>query len=352
MKHLFIITLFIISALTACEKIVLGPDESNTPENNFELFWNDFDQHYGLFMARGLNWDSIYQVYHPQVTSQTTDEALWDIFSQMIEYLDDSHTFIFGFNDTTQYTSGSALNNQAETEFSLDLVKNKYIKDWTVLSEDEEDGAVYFAYGSLKDKDIGYIYLGAMDDTDPSQIDRIINDLGQHQAIILDVRNNEGGDDLFAERIAGAFANSEQLIYTVQERNGPKHDDFQEPKSFFTQPMGEQQFTKPVMVLTDRATISAGEIFLLHMNAFPQVTQIGDSTAGDFSDASMYRFLPNGWIYRYSHMMYLLPDGSSLDGIGHVPDVYIKNSKADISMGNDLVMERTITHLKDVHGIE
>ena len=65
-------------------------------------------------------------------------------------------------------------------------------------------------------------------------------------------------------------------------------------------------------------TMSAAETLLLHLKAFSQVTQIGDTTAGDFSACGMRRFLPNGWQYQYSIMMTLLPDGRSLDGIGHI----------------------------------
>jgi len=53
--------------------------------------------------------------------------------------------------------------------------------------------------------------------------------------------------------------------------------------------------------------VSAAEIFLLQMNAFDHVVQMGDYTAGDFSDGSMRRFLPNGWEYQYSVQMFLQP---------------------------------------------
>ncbi|MEN0050775.1 MAG: peptidase, partial [Bacteroidota bacterium] len=82
------------------------------------------------------------------------------------------------------------------------------------------------------------------------------------------------------------------------------------------------------------------------------ITQIGDTTAGDLSDVSNRHFLPNGWSYQFSHQMYLLPDGTSLDGIGHIPDVYIKNEKSDIETGNDLVLERAFEYLFETYGIE
>ncbi|MEM6771412.1 MAG: peptidase, partial [Bacteroidota bacterium] len=84
----------------------------------------------------------------------------------------------------------------------------------------------------------------------------------------------------------------------------------------------------------------------------PQVTQIGDATSGDFSDTSMDRFLPNGWIYQYSIMRFLLPDGTSLDGTGHVPDIFIRNTVEDITADRDRVLERAFTFLFEAYGIE
>ena len=97
--------------------------------NNFELFWQDFDRHYGLFYARGWDWDSIYRVYQPRVTSLTTDNELWIVFREMISYLDDSHTTIYSPSLSRTFTSGAEGNSLVEAEFSLALVKSKYLED-------------------------------------------------------------------------------------------------------------------------------------------------------------------------------------------------------------------------------
>ena len=112
-------------ALVGCRKLFLGEDEPNDPLNNFELFWQDFDQHYGLFYARRWNWDSIYNVYQPQVTTKTTESDLWNVFRKMISYLDDSHTFIENPSQNWFFRSGSEENSFVKAEFSLGLVKGQ-----------------------------------------------------------------------------------------------------------------------------------------------------------------------------------------------------------------------------------
>ena len=340
------INIFIALLFTACEKAVLGTDLNNDPETNFEIFWQDFDQHYALFGVKQIDWVNLYDQYRPQVTATTTDEELWSIMTQMIEHLDDGHTFLLDLPNRIYYESGDALNKLAIEEFDLDLIYNKYVSETEDLSGDRE-----FSYGSIKDKDVGYIYLGKMGNTDPSQIDHIVKELAQHQAIVFDIRNNGGGFDDFSARIASAFADGEHFIYTVQNRNGSGHNDFEAPRKYTTY-VGEQVFLKPVILLTDRYTASAGEIFCLHMNVFDHVIQMGDNTAGDYSDGGIRRFLPNGWEYQYSIQKFLLPDGRSLEGIGSTPDIYSKNTKADIEAGKDKVLEEALEYLNTQYNIQ
>lgn len=350
MKNIAII-LLLSCLFFGCEKAFLGTDETNDPINNFELFWNDFDQHYGLFQARGWDWDSIYTVYQPQVDAQTSDAELWGIFKDMIGYLDDSHTFV-AIPPPNQkfFASGSEGDSIVAEEVSIDLLKSSYLENVKDIPNTDEE--YDFIYGNLQDKDIGYIYLKGIETSNNDFMDEVLQDIGKHKAIILDLRSNFGGDDVTAEAIAGRFADGNHFVYTVQERNGPEHTDFTDKIEYYTGKIGSEHFSKPLIVLTDQNTVSAAEILLLHLKSFDQVTQIGTPTSGDFSDISMRRFLPNGWQYQFSIMMFLLPDGSSLDGIGHIPDIAIRNSIPEIEAGEDKVLERAISFLWDEYGIE
>lgn len=351
----YIYFIFIAILLFSCEKAFLGNDELNNPENNFELFWNDLDQQYGLFVARDWDWDSIYNTYRPQVNSQTTELELWNIFSEMIEYLDDSHTWIYNPKTDIDFSSGSIGNDLVEKEFNQNLIQSKYLENINHFAGDKNapDDGVYI-YGKIKDKDIGYIYMQYfdLDDVSTDIMDEVLLEIGKHKAIVFDIRNNGGGYDITAADIAGRFADGEQYIYSVQEKNGPNHNDFDEKIKYYTKQKGAQHFDKPIILLTDNITVSAADIFCLHMKSFSQVTQIGTHTAGDYSDISSVKFLPNGWQYGYSTMMFLMPDGTSQDGIGSIPDVIIKNTYDDINADNDKVFEKSLDYLFDTYGIE
>lgn len=340
MKKLLYFLLFILTN-SACEKIVLGEDEVNDPENNFELLWSDMDRSYALFEAKNIDWNSLYNLYRPQVTASTTDPELWTVMTELLEHLDDSHVTLFTADESAFFMSGFTLNEQSKKEYSKELITNKYLEFRTEIATEDN-----LSFGKIKNKDIGYIYLGAEDGANPMVIDEIIDQLKGETAMIVDVRQNTGGDDRYAARMAGVFADSENVIYSVQTRNGVHHNDFDEKKYYSTSKAGDEQFLKPVVLLTDRRTISAGEIFCLHLKSFSHVTQIGDTTAGDFATTGTRSFLPNGWNYRFPVQLFLRPDGEYLDGNGgNIPDVYIKNSEADILADVDKVLEEAIEFL-------
>lgn len=347
MKRITLLSIIGALLITSCDKVALGEDEPNDTENNFELLWNDFDQHYSLFEVRGTDWQALYGTYRPQVTETTTDAQLWETLTDLLENLDDSHTVLYNADRSTIFRSGHTLNEQSESEISQEVLSDSYIENRIRVTSEVE-----LSYGNIKGKNIGYIYLGSMNGQNPSIINTITKELENSQALILDIRQNTGGEDRYGARIAGAFSDEINLIYTVQTRNGPNYDDFDSKKEYYTAPDGSEPYLKPVIILTDRKTISAGETFLLHMKSFEHVVQVGDTTAGDFSTVSNRRFLPNGWSYQYSIQKFMLPDGTSLDGIGHVPDVYVKNTASDIAKGQDKVMERALDYLFEEFGIE
>ncbi len=340
--NLILLLLGIFTFSSGCEKTILGSDEVNNPEHIFELVWTDFDKHYALFEVKNIDWDSLYTVYRPMVTSNTTDDELWEIITGMLQHLDDEHVKMRIPSDDPdnyiEFASGAHKNMHALDEFSIELIASDYV-------EALYQKADFYSYGKLYDYNIGYIHSIAMLGVDPSVIYQSLQELGDVDAIIVDVRNNIGGQDEYSAGFAQAFSDGEHFLYTVQTRNGPNYSDFDAPIRVYSYAPKPENFTKPVVLLTDALTISAGEIFTLNMKSFEQVTHIGDTTSGAHSDVGPARFLPNGWTYEYSTMKYLMPDGKSLEGLGIAPDIYVQNSSIDIENRQDKVLEFAIDYL-------
>mgnify|MGYP000601194440 CR=1 FL=1 len=348
MKTNIISILLFALSFTSCKKAVLGPELAQSPEALFDFIWDDYDQHCGILFPKKVNWDSIYNVYRPQVTVQTSEHELWNILVHMLDELDDEHTFIEDNLGDIVHVSGSKGIDEAIASFSYDLIEEKYLaysktNPWSATMQ----------YGQIAEKSIGYIHLGDVDGYHSEQtMDTVLAEIGKYQAIIFDVRNNGGGSGEFAQLITNPFAEATRLVMTTQVRSGPAHDAFDPMVELKTENDGLGQFTKPVVVLTDRFSVSGAEHITLYLKSNSHVTHIGSTTAGALSATGNRRFLPNGWEYQYPIEMILTAEGESLEGIGVVPDVKIKNTPEDIEAGRDLVLEKAIQFLYEQHGIE
>ena len=329
--------LILVTAMffTSCEEILIGPAVSNDPISNFEEMWKSYDQYYGLFEVKEVDWQATYNQYRPQINEQTTDDQLKTIFHEMIDPLDDNHTFIITTENEPRIESGIFDTLKVQTDFSLDLIPS-YVSDFTHY------GAA-IDYGTLAGN-LGYIHLG---DFIPSRkyfeeaLDQIIGKLKDTDGLVIDIRDNPGGNDVAAQYVAGRFAAERKLYMNVRKKSGPGPNDFTQAIPWHVEPTGGTRYTKPIVLLTSRWTQSAGETFTLAMQELTNVTQLGDFTSGAFSD-NIARELPNGWFCFMSIGDYLAADGESYEGIGVKPDLWLVNSKQDILSGKDRTLEKAL----------
>jgi C-terminal processing protease CtpA/Prc len=112
------------------------------------------------------------------------------------------------------------------------------------------------------------------------------------------------------------------------------------------EPEGSYQFLKPVVVLTSRATMSSAEMFVMAMQNLPQVTIVGDTTAGGVGNP-IFRELPNGWTYRLSTGITADAQRRIIEGVGIFPDVSVITTAADSANGIDRMLEKGIEIIKN-----
>lgn len=327
--------------LTSCDKPFIELEKSKDPVANFKFFWQEMDEYYALFEFKEVDWQQEYQEHQPLLLANPTNDQLWESCTQMIAKLDDNHTFILDIDQNRAFISGEAARAHAIREYSITLIREKYLDPPYQRGRDTA-----ITYGYLKETNLGYIHFANMQGDYPEELQSIGAYFKDTDGLIVDIRNNDGGSDEYSQTAAGAFSDGEHFIYSVQTKNGPEHTQFDEPNNWFTEFPEGFTYLKPIILITDRRTVSAGEIFCFNMKAFSHVYHIGDNTSGALSDLSPIRTLPNGWIYGFSYQKYLTPQGESLEGIGIAPDFYIRNEEADILNGIDKVLEYAIDYLE------
>ncbi|MGI9483834.1 MAG: S41 family peptidase [Hyphomicrobiales bacterium] len=176
-------------------------------------------------------------------------------------------------------------------------------------------------------------------------LDDISKEFQSLDGIIIDVRNNPGGDDSTVLAIASRFCNTEMVAFHRKTKTGPGDKDFSPLKTWRVGPHGGTQFTGPVVLLTCDAVFSGAEVFALVMKQFPHVTIIGDHTNGIFS-YQLEKKLPNGWRYSLSYQVYFSADMVCYEAVGVPPDVELLNTRADLEAGEDPLITTALELLR------
>jgi len=321
--------------------------ELSEPEKNFEYLWKTFDRNYAIFGPKKVDWKALYKVYRSKVTPQTTDDELFEIMSSMLGHLNDNHVRLSSEKPFRVYFAGILNEIMEEKNFkspddARQFLNKRPVPEKYIKSELKERMNGIFSFGWVADG-IGYFHFKNFGNIPQSTavIDEIVKTFEDAKGIIVDVRKNGGGDDRVGKLIADRFADQKRLYMITYTRNGPNYDDFTPPKYWYVEPDGSHRFTKPVILLTNRLSISAAENFALAMRVLPHVTLVGDLTSGVFADV-YGDTLPNGWQFGCSYKLFVDYAGFCWEGIGVPPDLRIINTDEDIQQEKDRVLEFAI----------
>ncbi|HKJ31605.1 MAG TPA: S41 family peptidase [Balneolales bacterium] len=329
--------LFVLTFInTSCDKFLLPKDPPDNPIENFNTLWKEYDAHYSYFIYKKVNWDSLYSVYRPQITENTNNDRLFTVMAHMLSNLKDGHVYLK--SPFQIYTYDDWYENYVD-HFNLTVIEENYFKNNYKIAPTRK-----MLYGQLT-PEIGYIYIITFGGTGwTSELDPILKNLHDTNGLIIDIRDNFGGNDYTMLSAADHFTDQKRLFRYIRYRNGPKHDDFTAPIKGYIKPSGKTRYTGNIVVLTNRGVFSAAESFVLAMNTLPYVTTIGDTTGGGTANP-IDRELPNGWTYSISTWIETSLNGIVHEGIGIPPKIPVKWGKTDLSSSKDLTLETAINYL-------
>ena len=303
---------------------------SDTPHGNFEALWKIVDEHYCFFGYKqqeyGLDWNEVYSRYSRQVDDRMTEEQLFEVLGNMLGELRDGHVNMYASFNSARYWR---WHEDYPQNFS-DSLERRYL------------GTDYRIAGGLRyrclDDNVGYIRCASFDSAfGDGNLDDILMYLAPCNALIIDVRNNGGGQLTMAERLAARFFNSETLVGYMQHKSGKGHSDFSSLREQRLKPSGHIRWQKGVYVLTNRSVYSAANEFVKYMKCLPRAVVVGDRTGGG-AGLPFSSELPNGWGVRLSACPMYDRDRQSTE-FGIAPDYSVQLTDADMADGIDTIIE-------------
>lgn len=323
-----------ILTLNGCHEV---EEYADNPRGNFDALWKILDEHYCFFQEKNVDWDEVYQRYSARIEDEMTSRQLFWVCAAMLDELRDGHTNLSAPFETSYYRKWWSDYPQ---NFNERLIQQHYFNfNYSQL------GAI--TYGTLL-QGYGYIrYSTFASGIGEGNLDYILFNLMTTNGLIIDVRDNGGGDLVNVETLVSRFIDRETLVGYISHKTGPGHDDFSEPYPYYYKPAGGHvMWAKPVVVLANRSTFSAANNFVSIMKLIPNVTVIGATTGGG-SGMPYSSELPNGWGVRFSA-------APIRDGAGHLTEFGVEPTEGcavdmdpiDELKGHDTILDFAISYLQ------
>ncbi len=236
------------------------------------------------------------------------------------------------------------LTDNAENTFKRTLSRNYYrFQGYTDIIEFKqmEGGIAYLALNTFGDRNVVV------------KFDSLFPFIEKSEALILDLRENSGGNSDNAYEILGYLVDNPFKIVQGKSRNYSSFframgniQQWSDYPSIELPAHSSKSYMKPVAVLISSRTGSSAEDFCAVFNDLKRGKLIGTPSAGTTGQPLMYG-LPGGGTGVVCTMRAMFPDGREFVGIGIEPDITANQTVADIKSESDAELRVAISILSN-----
>ena len=331
------LTLLAITILSAsCHRIEEYADD---PQGNFEALWTIIDEHYCFLDEKGIDWDAVHDTYARRIGPEMTREELFIVCADMLDELKDGHVNLSAPFNTSYYRKWWSDYPQ---NFSERLIEESYFN-----FNYRQTGGMKFG---ILSENIGYIYYPSFSNpVGEGNLDNVLYFLKNTQGLIIDVRDNGGGNLTNVETLVSRFITRPTVVGYISHKTGPGHNDFSEPFEIEYKPAAEG--THPLGKTCHRARkpldLLGGQQFCVSHEAAPGVRVVGATTGGG-SGMPYSSELPCGWSVRFSACSMLDAERRSTEyGVEPTEGCAVDMNPLEALSGKDTILEFAIALLQN-----
>jgi carboxyl-terminal processing protease len=345
----------------------------------FDKVWADVQRRYWDPALHGVDWDAARDRFRPQALAAEGGGALYAVLNRMLGLLHDSHVFAIPPSEVRYQASRDAGEAQASFGFASYEQDGGWLvyavtpgssaaragvkAGWRLISidgrpvdvdrhpsEGERARLVFddvagrprvldlVAASAPPDEPVrfhrlaGDILLITLDGFDAREDRRIaaeLRDGPEPAAVILDLRDNDGGEEETAARVAGLFFAEK---HTLLRRIDRRHED-----KVPIEGAGRRSFTGPMAVLVGPRSASAAEALAALLSESGRAESVGERTSGALTGASI-EDLPDGGQLSLADFDVRTPGGKRIEGVGFLPVHQVRTTPAEMEAGRDPVL--------------
>lgn len=379
---------------SSCQKDVAAikaPEKYTTFSDVFEGFWIGMNKNYVFWDVDTTNWDKVYQQYQPVFATLNKDnpedqKKSVKYFKEMLGNIVDGHfdiTFKPSAIQDSSFYPALLRKAKADPDFYyiipddhfLSAIPDNYLDNgYKTAAIELNDDNLAVVSGTINNS-ILYFYFNkfllwdAWDDafgedtqgnsTPNNEAGAVLAYFFNHlknlppniKGIIIDVRENPGGNILDQNFLLGRFIDKPLVIGQTRYKLNPGRLDYTPWADAVIKPFQNGNSIRvPVIALVNKHTISMAEVLAMTVKSLPNGKLVGERTWGghgglmeteDFNGGSFR--VPGFLTVNAASTMFRYKDGKIYEGIGVPPDIEIKTDKTAIAAGRDLQLEKAIS---------
>lgn len=236
--------------------------------------------------------------------------------------------YIIGVNgESIHEVSSQEVSNKvrgdAGTEVTLNILRNG--SETLEFKLVRDNIRIYHVESKMLEDDIGYIDLLTFDSGCAKEFEEEMDSLVEQGAkkLIIDLRNNTGGDVSEALQILDLFLEKGQIEIITQSANGLRITT--------SSPTDRKYTMDSIVILINEYTASAAEIVTGAMIDNELAKTVGIKSYGKGVMQSVYQLLDGGAL-KITTQEYNTPNGTKIQGVGITPNYEVeldKNSEID-----------------------
>ena len=167
-------------------------------------------------------------------------------------------------------------------------------------------------YGELGEDGIVVVQITSFAQNTANELKQTLNDFKEKgmRGLVIDLRQNPGGILTQAEEISSLFVPEGKIIYKIENRLG-KIKEVRSGKS--------EKYDIPLVVVIDKGSASASEIFAAAVRESAGVPLVGERTFGKGTAQRGYEF-EDGSYLKFTTEKWLTPQGNWVHNKGITPD--------------------------------
>jgi carboxyl-terminal processing protease len=381
-----LLALVFMCMISSCHKTTLtnGPDQQDKPKNFgqvFDSFWTNMNRNYVYWDTDTTDWNAIYKKYKPLFSSldlYNRDDVKKSValFRQVCLGLTDSHFYMKFINnlvgDSSITPGWEHLKKRADFHgaYSYFSLVTKYLDPNYSIGYDSAGSQghepLFVLSGRLK-KNILYFgcnqfsisrSFNAGNISVRNAMNYFFENLSHPpdslKAVIIDLRNNSGGDLIDLNFLMSHLINKPFTIGYSHSKSNINPLDYSPWIELMIKPYSETSSrTLAVILLTDIYSASVSEIFATAMQNLPNCKIVGEQTFGATGSTTSANIFNNGSFeinnyaqVQLSSVAFKSATGLSYEGKGVPPDVYIPYNLDQIKNEIDVQLEAAIKLLQ------